>query len=643
MNLIVRFFTLNASISRRVPNWLRLLFPILVGAILIAMFVQVMIFGGKRENLVSQGESTFIRWSLAFAKHLAGPLNSIDESGNRLIAKPQVVTISVRDNDLDTLEAAPNAQLRDAHIREYANVLEQVAASNPSWVVISWLTYAHPMTEDYLKPLTTVINRLNLHGKVTLAVNFFAVGTIPTEFLQTYNLVEARDCGYEINVICALRPDLTWMPQQIMNRFFISPKPWHVSLNLPDVGPNILLNLPPSSSIVSHSFLDFRPPVMAAIAPGSIVFIGNDTLQSLHFRDNKEALQRTYTVNSQSQRTHMKDGIPWHVFWAEMASMFISEDTIAVVPEWAVLALIVAMTLLMIAAIARWGGSALAPFLAMAAGCYGINFFLVSSYKIYLPLTLMLVTEMLVFMAAAFISVAYSSYSKWRFQAEAQLAESTADIKQNFIHLISHNLNTPIAQLRGLLEILSLKNPDDRAIGKAAISLEIIRLTVRAVLNTTTMAAQELAWEDHSIRNFIHEFLENENIFFRQTGVNVVISPAEADEDHGEIWFYKCAFDHAIASACLVYASALLSLRMNSSQISLNFEPVNYEPADPQGLIVTITSTKSKAVMPLLDSDFALGAMSTFLEMAASRGVVQKTENAGSIVLLFGPPPLSLQ
>ncbi len=640
MNLVDRFFALNASISRRVPNWLRLLFPILVGAILIAMFVQVMIFGGKRENLVSRGESTFLRWSLAFAPDLTGTLNSKSEAGDRLTTKPQVVTISVRDSDLDALEAAPNSQIRDAHIREYANVLEQVAASNPSWVVISWLTYAHPMSEDYLKPLINVINKLNLRNKVTLAVNFFAVGTIPAEFLQTYNIVEARDCGFELNIICAVRPDLTWMPQQIMKRFFTARKPWHVSLNLPDVGPNIILNLPPAPSIISHSFLDFRPPVMAAIAPGSIVFIGNDTLQSLHFRDNKEALQRTYTASSQSQRTHMKDGIPWHVFWAEMASMFILENTIAVVPEWAVLSLIVAMTLLMMLAIARWGGSALAPFSAMAVGCYGINFFLVSSYKIFLPVTLILVTGMLVFMAAAFISVAYSSYSKWRFQAEAQLAESTADIKQNFIHLISHNLNTPIAQLRGLLEILSMKNPEDLTIGKAATSLEIIRLTVRAVLNTTTMAAQELVWEDYSIRNLIHEFLENDNVFFKQMGVNVVISPAETDEDHGEIWFYKCAIDRAIASACLVYTSALLLLRMNSSQIVLNFAPVNYEPADPQGLIVTVTSVGTKAVMPLVDSDFAVGAMLSFLDMAASRGVVQKTENAESIVLVFRPPPL---
>ncbi len=645
MSLLVRVIAVNASISRRTPNWLRLLSPILLGAILIAIFLQIMLFGGKRENLVSQGESTIIRWSLAFAQDMSGigtnaRINdSADDLKKPLNAREKVVTISVRDSDLDAIEAAPNSQIRDAHIREYAKVLEQVAASNPEWVVISWLTYAHPMTEDYLKPLTSVINRLNLHNKVTLAVNLFAVGTIPTEFLQTYNIVEARDCGYDINLICAVAPSWTWMPQQIINRYFSDSKTGHVSLNLPTLQPSVLLNLPPSSAIVSHSFLDFRPPVMAGIPAGSIVFIGNDALQSLHFRDNKDAIQRTYTASATSHRTLMKDGIPWHVFWAEMATMFIVDNTIAVVPEWVCLMLIAVMTLLMISSIARWGGAALAPFLAVAFGFMVINLFLVSTFKIYLPVILLLVTGAIVFIAATFISVAYSSYSKWSFQAKAHLAESTSDIKQNFIHLISHNLNTPVAQLRGLLEILASKDPADRSISKAATFLEFIRLTVRAVLNTTTMAAQELLWDDQSIRNLIHEFMDNENIFFKQTGVELLILPKEDDEDQGEIWFFTCTFDRSIANACLVYASALLALRWNSSQITLHFAPVNNEPGDPQGLVVTLTSTGSKDSAPLLDSDFATGALAGFLEMAVSRGAVKKSENTGSITLFFPPSP----
>jgi signal transduction histidine kinase len=641
MSLPNRFFAINASASRRVPNWLRLLFPILLGAILIAMFVQVMFFGSKREHLVSQGESSIIRWSLAFAQRLSGAPSTTPDTKAQVVksqkSASKIVTISVHDSDLDALELAPNSQIRDAHIREYARVLEQVAASNPEWVVISWLTYAHPMTEEYLKPLTSVINRLNFRDKVTLAVNLFAAGTIATEFIHTYNIVEARDCGFNINLICAVAPEWSWMPQQVMNRFLKEPKPWRVSLNLPNVLPSVLLNLPPTSSIVTHSFLDFRPPVMSSIPSGSIIFIGNDALQSLHFRDNKEALQRTYTAASGSHRTLMKDGIPWHVFWAEMASMFTSDETIAVVPAWLCLALIAGMTLFMIAAIARWGGATLAPFLAIAVGFSVINLVLVSTFKIYLPVILLLVTGLIVFIAAAFVSVAYSSYSKWRFQAEAHLAESTSDIKQNFIHLISHNLNTPIAQLRGLLEILSSKSPADLPISKAATSLEFIRLTVRAVLNSTTMAAQELVWEDHSIRGFIHEFLDNENVFFRQTGVEMVVLPKEDDEDTGEIWFFKCSFDRAMVNACLVYASALLSLRRNSRQITLHFSPVNSEPADPQGLIVTLTSTATKTGAPLLESDFATGALSGFIDMAVSRGVVQKSEGPASITLTFAP------
>jgi signal transduction histidine kinase len=620
-----RFQGFHLATSRWVPNWLRLLFPILLGGILIAMIVHIMYFGGKRESLVAQGESRLIRWALAFAQKPVTATSS------------KVVTISVSDSDLETLDLAPNKQLRDAHIHEYASVLEQVAATNPEWIVISWLSYAHPFTEEYLAPLTSVIDRLQLHKKVTLAVNFFAVGTISPEFIQAYNIAEARDCYYEVNLFCSYSTDWLWMPQQILNRYFKDQKPWIASTNLPHHLPNILLNLSPSGTFSSYTFLDFQPPVLSTIPNGSVVFIGNDTQQSLHFRDNKDTLQRTYTAVSRSGRTLMKDGIPWHVFWAEMTEMFTTEKTIAVVPEWICIGLTGFMTVAMISAITFWGGGALAPFLASSLGLACVNIFLVSVFKIYLPVIPIIVAGFVVFTAAAFVSVAYSSYTKWRLRAEEHLAESTTDIKQNFIHLISHNLNTPIAQLRGLLEMLGSRNPEDQSIVRASTQLEFVRITVRAVLNTTTMAAQDLRWEEHPMRKFIHEFIENEAGFFRRTGVGISILPGEDDEDHGDVWFFRFNFDHAMVYASLVYASALLSIRCNSSQIVIHFAPVNSEPGDPQGLIVTLTSTASNPNQPLLESEFATAALSGFLEMAVSRGVLIIKEDSGTIVLSFPP------
>jgi hypothetical protein len=609
MSLKITMQNFNQKISRRIPNWARLFFPLILGSLLILIVVKIMYFGGKRESLAAQSESAIIRWALAYA---AEPTLSANK----------VVTISVTDDDLPALERAPHPQLIDAHIREYAAVLEQVAASQPDWIVVSWLTYAHPITQEYLQPLTDVIDRLQLRSKTTLAVNLYASGTIAPEFMSAYNIVEARDCYYEINAFCTVAPDWSWMPQQIINRYFKTEPRWHVSKNLPHTLPNVLLNLPTANSMTKHPFLDFRPPVMAELQQGSVVFIGNDTTQSLHFRDNKDALQRTFTASSSPRRTLLKDGIPWHLFWASMTSMFIDGKTIAVVPEWVDWASIVLITAAILLSIRSLGGAALAPFFVCAISLPFANMIGVYFFAVYMPVIPIVIAGLIVFTAATFTTVAYSSYKKWRLQAAEDLAESTADIKENFIHLISHNLNTPIAQLRGLLEILAPSNSQDTGIQRASELLEYVRITVQCVLNTSTMAIQELNPVEHPIRAFMHEFMENDTGFFRRTGTNLFITPSEDNEEKGEIWFYRFRFDRTLVTSSILYAAVLIGLRHRASSIELNIAPLNDEPADPQGLAVTLTPVSVHESSQIKDTDFAIKALERFLSTMQARGIL---------------------
>lgn len=614
---------LNYKIGRAIPNWARLLFPIILGAVIIYIVVTIMYFGGKRESLSARAEATMIRWALSIAAKPADPSN-------------KVLTISVTDDDLPALERAPHLLLVDAHIREYAAVLEQVAASEPAWIVVSWLTYAHPVTPEYLKPLTDVIDRLNIRNKTTLAVNLYASGTIQQEFMTAYNIVEARDCYYDVNSFCTVSSEWTWMPQQVMNRFFRDPKPWDVSTNLPHTLPNVLLNLPTASSVVQHSFLDFRPPVMTEVAKDSVVFIGNNTSQALHFRDNKDALQKTFSASSKPRRTLLKDGMPWHVFWASMASMFIDNQTVAVAPDWVDVIAIIIVALAIIFAIKALGGAALAPFFVCAIGLPIANIIGVSAFRVYMPAMPVIIAGMVVFTAAIFITVAYSSYTKWRLQAAEKLAESTADIKENFIHLISHNLNTPVAQLRGLLEVLNAESSTDDQLGRAYRLLEYVRIIVQCVLNTTTMASQPLALSENSFRSFIYDLRENQFGFFRRAGVSLLITPDEADEQHGEIWFFKFTFDRNLVSAAVIYAAILIHLRNQAFKLNLNFRPVQDEPADPQGLILSIQSDSSSQKPLPHDPEFSINAIWRFLRSLESRQVIRiEDRGAEGLTLVF--------
>ena len=484
------------NLLRFAPDGLRLFFPLLLGAFLITIIVKTMYFGGRRESLAAQAESALIRWSLAFTSK---PATTSDK----------VVTISANDNDLQILETATETQLRDAHIKEYAAILEEVAKSQPRWIVVSWLTYAHPMTPEYLSPLTETIDRLKINDKVTLAVNLYATGTISADFMTRYNIVEARDCYYDVNSFCTVSQDWTWMPQQVMNRFFARRQDWVVSDNLPHTLPNILLNLPTPGSLRDHSFLDLHPPGRINIKSDTIVFIGNNVTQHLSFRDNKDALQKTYVAASGFRRTLLKDGLPWHSFWASMASMFIDQQTISVAPTSATRVMIVILTIAILISIKILGSLALAPFLMISLLTPLMNMLCVKHLGIYIPVMDLIIAGLIVFTAAIFISVALSSYRKWRLSAQEELAVATADIKENFIHLISHNLNTPIAQLRGLMDIIGSTGEIDPTLNQASTNLEYVRVVTQCVLNTSSLPSNKPQISVITARDLFADFLDH--------------------------------------------------------------------------------------------------------------------------------------
>ena len=571
---------LAQTASRKAPILLWLVSPLLLGAILLGIVTHIMYFGGPREGLVASGESAMITQALRFNGAPAG------ESGQAVVA------ISVTDDDLSTLEHAPHRQLHDAHLKEYATILERVAAQDPEWVVVSWLNFAHPTSPEYLKPLTDVIDRLNLKTKVTLAVNLYASGTIPPDFIRNYNIVEARDCYHEINIQCTVSSEWTWMPQQIMNRFFKIRPNFDVSMNLPHFLPNILLNLPTPASITQFSFMDMQPPALSAIPSHAIVFIGNNSTQSVTFRNNKDALQRTYIASSTSRRSLIKDGIPWHIFWAAMTSMFLDHKTIAVAPTWFILAACTLVAILIAFGIYRLGGLALATFFVLALLSPLANILSVRFLNLYIPMMPILIIGFVSFSATVFISVTLSSYRKYRLVASENLADETADIKQNFLQLISHNLNTPIAQLRGLLDLLALQKLPDQNINRAQLLIDYLRLTVRAVLDANLPKTAEPPLKKSSLAALLEELMDNESHFFSRMAVELQIDKSPEDSATNP-WDRLWPLDQDIFSNCITYSALLISNISRNAMIGIRFNTRDSSPGHEPSLLVDISLIKN--------------------------------------------------
>ncbi|MCX6118156.1 MAG: hypothetical protein NT027_11485 [Proteobacteria bacterium] len=616
----------SLAMNFKVPTSLRFIAPILLGTALIGIILSTMRFGGKRESLGAYAEASLLRFAIRNSQYSSSTAD-------------KVVTISVRDSDMPTLRPAPHQTLRDAHIAEYAAILERVSIHNPRFVVISWLSSAHPLSVEYLRPLTDTIDRLGLASKVILAVHLYTTGAVPEELSRKYIIAEARDCYYDVNAFCTVNYEWTWMPQQIVKEFWPHPKPWMISENLPHTLPNFVLNLPDPKSLTNLSFLDFRPPVTAEIKNGSSIFIGNDVTQDLQFRDNKDLLQKTFISLSPDNRTLMSDGIPFHVFWATMAQMFLDDMAVAVVPAWLCDLALSFMCLAIIYAIYKLKGLALGPFLICAIGLPIANVFGIRTSNVYMPIIPIITAGFAMFIAAAFISVAVNSYRKWRLQAAEKTAESTTDIKENFISLISHNLNTPIAQLRGLLDTLIRDGGQGvETLQQPLMNLEFMRVAVRSVLDTSALSASPSAAEGVSLKKFWTQFEENEGIFLRRVGLTYIPTPAMEDEEQGEVWFYKFTLDSTVLRSCLQYAIFLNFVTTGSKKWVIQFEPIHFEPADPKGLKISIVSSKNESIEKIdteIDLKFIKDAILRYQDMLSSSRsyLFTNSENLFTIVV----------
>jgi signal transduction histidine kinase len=611
--------------SKLIKDASRLLAPTALGVVLMVLLLHVMNFGGRRESLAARAESALIRAALVYQSMFNRPSQE----------SSPVVVITAIDDDRPAIELAAHPLLHDASLKEYASVLEKIAVHKPRWVVLSWLTYAHPTSPEHLKPITEVIDRLKLRDRVTIAINLYAAETMSQEFMRTYNIVEARDCYYDVNLFCTVLPEWGWMPQQVINRFMHTDRPWVISKNLPHVLPNILLNLPQSKHLTRYQFLDFRPPVTSRIPNGAVVFIGNAMTQHFGFRDNKDAIQKTFVATSDATSTLMTDGVPWHVFWAQLASMLMENQFISVLPSvigWYLIAVLGGAVIVGLFVSRRW---TLWGLVGVGGGVACVNLVTLPLFSLYVPVMPLAMAVVVLLIGAMFTAVAHSSYAKWRIQAQTEISAATADIKQNFIHLISHNLNTPIAQLRGILELLVVSHPNDGGLDRAVSIMEWMRVTVGSVLNAVTKEHQSIHLEETSFRVLIQDFIESESGFFRRLGLEVAVTPLESDDEHGEIWFYRFRLDCEMTKLCLLYSVCKTILEHRCRQVIVRCRPVNPEPADPQGLIVSFHSQPDHSMELAVEPEFPLQAMKAFLQVAESRGIVTLSESDEVMSLLF--------
>jgi len=426
--------------------YLILSLPILIGLLLIAVITDIVYSGGRRESMAAKAESFLIEQSLRFA---AQPAKKVGE----------VVVVSADESDYKFFTHVKGSSLRDLEIEEYARVVEKIASFKPSYIIVNWLHYAHKNMETDLEPFVRRLARLSNVSNIYLAFPSKLVHAVPELIKDNLKVLEANDCVYRVNSFCSYNKAWdSWMIQNLVN-FFWKPIPsMHISDNLPHKTSNFLLNLPLADSMTQLNFREtLKSKQGKSIFFEKAVFVGNDLSQDSRFWQSKYLIERTFIASSKNKSDLTKFGVPFHVFWAQMAQMFIDESTVAVPSRRVGLFVLIVLAAIIVFSLMKVGPAASFGCFLLYILLYPIvNFFLLRFLGGYVPVFDMIYGGFITFICSSFIFISFTNYRSWMDHIKERHFEHTLDLKSNFISLISHNLNTPIAKLQGLVDAIIL-------------------------------------------------------------------------------------------------------------------------------------------------------------------------------------------
>ncbi len=541
------------SLLRRRFWWFDVIYPVaLAGAV--CVFITILIYSGPtHRQIASYWENKLLTFSLQNAR----PISPNSDTPVRIV--------SFEESDTAMLTASP--YLRDAHVTSYAQVVRRAVDLGANFIVISWTPAAHMTTTEYYQPLIDAVSAVTDRAAVIIAYPQLKSWTLPVA-LQTSGalFVDDLSCSEPQEIVCPYFPDTQdWAVQvtvtKAMERSQRKISALQASDNLTQPVPAFVVDILPAKELQHWSFQQL---LAAAHAPNSLanhmVFVGSNLVQRAEVENKADLIRRVWTVHNQPHGVLRAEGTPLHVFWGQLAEQVINRDFIAVAPAWVTALLAFLLSASIFGVLLRHGAAAaLGSFLVLMGSAPLLNAFALRSAAVYVPLFGMLYAGGLTFLFAGFGMLSYTAYARSRVEAQVRSYGRTADLKGNFISLLSHNLNTPIAKMQGLLEVLNnltIETDLRQDLTTAFSRLGRMQLTVRAVLVATALSENARHDETLRLNMLLDEFLDNHRAWLGRLGISFGSRHQEFPE--GQITTLHA--DKRAVLTCLTAMAALFSL-----------------------------------------------------------------------------------
>jgi len=198
-------------------------------------------------------------------------------------------------------------------------------------------------------------------------------------------------------------------------------------------------------------------------------------------------------------------------------------------------------------------------------------------------------------------------------------------------------LNTPIAQLRGLLDLLASQKLLDQNINRAQLLIDYLRLTVRAVLDANVPKTAASPLKKRPLAALLEELMDNESHFFSRMGVELQIDKSPEDSAM-DPWDRLWPLDQDVFSNCITYSALLISNISRNAMIGIRFNTRDSSRGHEPSLLVDLSLIKNGTDNLQPDLDVMREAFWRYLTNAQKQHLIDIRSNSFGLTLEFVNP-----
>lgn len=573
--------------------WFDIVYPTTLILFLFGSLTYMIYAGEPQYRLSKIAEKKLLTYSLTLAK------------GRPIKEKQKVLIVSASPFEVNDFGRAPGGTTPDVNAGGYAKVLRKLADSSIKNIFINWDTEAHLFDDVYMLPVLEAVQSVPKDVHVYFGMNPDHMDSMPSDFSKAATLLDSGPCDevIEIQIECVYnRKWNDWMVQSVLNALGEDNRkegetPSWISLELSSNSPRYILNLSPVDDIKQMSFHDLLAASPESLSSYEAVFVGVDYRNALTPTSTHAFPLMVKTIYDHEKGDPLFTGTPLHMFWAQLAQMYIDKHMILVPTSAVIWAVTICFSLLIVAVMFYFGGlHALGMFLMF--GIFGpiVNAWSIRSLQIYVPMFDSYYMGVTILISTGMLRLSYASYQRWRLETESHYHNKIMDLKSNFISLFSHNLNTPVAKMQGMLGILktsvnSMPQSARTLAQEADAYVGLLEYTIRGVLVGTAIEERSINDTPRALKNLYVDVLESNASSLRRLGVHIAPELGHTQED--DLLYTPFQFDVRALSSTISSLAALFRSGGDEVNVKVRMQAQEDEEGR-QSLIVRFSSLQGK-------------------------------------------------